>query len=436
MPLLSTLCRDCGVVNEVPVRPARCPSCGSPRLLAHAELTALGIAHIDCDAFYASVEKRDNPSLRDQPVIVGGGHRGVVLAACYIARIYGVRSAMPMFKARQLCPQAVVVPPDMAKYQAVGEQVRRLMLATTPLVEPLSIDEAFLDLAGTERLHHGCPAGTLAMLALRIESEVGVTVSIGLSYNKFLAKVASDLDKPRGFAVIGRGEAVTFLAPKPVSLIWGVGRALGERLAQDGVATIGQLQAVAERDLVKRYGVIGHRLACFARGEDERRVEPDAPARSISAETTFDGDLSDVRALADALWPLCERVAARLRHSDAAARTVVLKLKTAEFQIVTRRHRLPTQTQLAEVLYRATLPLLAREADGRRFRLIGIGGIDLGDGKDADPADLLDPEGRRLAELERVVEAVRERLGPDAIRRGRGLAAQPGRRDRQGKPRR
>ena len=435
MPLLSTLCRDCGVVNEVTVRPARCPSCGSPRLVAHAELTALGIAHIDCDAFYASVEKRDNPSLRDQPVIVGGGHRGVVLAACYVARIYGVRSAMPMFKARQLCPQAVVVPPDMGKYQAVGERVRRLMRATTPLVEPLSIDEAFLDLAGTERLHHRCPAGTLAMLALRIESEAGVTVSIGLSYNKFLAKVASDLDKPRGFAVIGRGEAVTFLAPQPVSLIWGVGRALGERLAQDGVATIGQLQAVAERDLVERYGVIGHRLACFACGEDERRVEPDAPARSISAETTFDGDLSDVRALADALWPLCERVAARLRHSDAAVRTVVLKLKTAEFQIVTRRHRLPTPTQLAEVLYRTTLPLLAREADGRRFRLIGVGGIDLGDGKDADPADLLDPEGRRLAALERVVETVRERLGRDAIRKGRGLAAQPGPRDGRGGPR-
>jgi DNA polymerase-4 len=429
MALLSTLCRDCGALGEAPARPTRCPACGAPRLLAHPELATLSIAHIDCDAFYASVEKRDNPSLRDKPVVVGGSHRGVVMAACYVARIYGVRSAMPMYRARQLCPQAVVVPPDMEKYQEVGQQVRRLMLATTPQVEPLSIDEAFLDLTGTERLHHSCPARTLAMLAQRIESEVGVTVSIGLSYNKFLAKVASDLDKPRGFAMIGQAEAATFLATKPVNLIWGVGRALGARLAQDGIATIGQLQQESERDLVRRYGSIGRRLACFARGEDDRRVEPDAPLKSVSAETTFDSDLSDAGALADTLWPLCERVAARLRHSDVAAHTVVLKLKTAEFRIVTRRHRLPAPTQLAEVLYRAALPLLTAEADGRRFRLIGVGGMDLADARDADPADLLDPEGRRRAQLERVVETVRDRLGPDAIRKGRGLVARHGRRD-------
>jgi len=323
----------------------------------------------------------------------------------------------------------------MGKYQSVGEQVRRLMLTTTPLVEPLSIDEAFLDLSGTERLHHSCPARTLAMLALRIESEIGVTVSIGLSYNKFLAKVASEIDKPRGFAVIGRGEAMTFLAAKPVGLIWGVGRALGAKLAEDGIATIGQLQGEAERDLVRRYGAIGHRLARFARGEDDRRVEPDAPLKSVSAETTFDSDFSDVGALADALWPLCERVAARLRHGDVAARTVVLKLKTAEFRVVTRRHRLPAPTQLAEILYRTALPMLTGEADGRRFRLIGVGGMDLADARDADPADLLDPEGRRMAQLERVVETVRDRLGPDAIRKGRGLVTRSGRRHDQGGPR-
>jgi DNA polymerase-4 len=389
-------------------------------------LTTLGIAHLDCDAFYATVEKRDNPDLRDKPVLVGGSHRGVVMAACYIARISGVRSAMPMFKARQLCPQAVVVPPDMAKYQAVGEQVRQLMLATTPLVEPLSIDEAFLDLSGTERLHQSCPARTLAMLARRIESEIGITVSIGLSYNKFLAKVASDLDKPRGFAVIGKSEAATFLAAKPVGLIWGVGRALAARLAQDGIATIGQLQTESEGDLVRRYGAIGHRLARFARGEDSRPVDPDAPLKSVSAETTFDSDISDAGALADVLWPLCERVAARLRHGDVAAHTVVLKLKTAEFKIITRRHRLPALTQVAEVLYRAALQMLTAEADGRRFRLIGVGGIDLGDPRDADPADLLDPEGRRRVEIERVVEAVRDRLGPDAIRKGRGFRGREG----------
>jgi DNA polymerase-4 len=435
MPLLSTLCRDCAAVGTVSAPPGRCPACGSPRLLAHPELTALDIAHIDCDAFYASVEKRDNPDLRDKPVIVGGGRRGVVMAACYVARIHGVRSAMPMFKALQLCPEAVVVPPDMEKYQAVGEQVRRLMLATTPLVEPLSIDEAFLDLGGTDRLHHSCPARTLARLAFRIESEIGVTVSIGLSYNKFLSKVASDLDKPRGFAVIGREEAVDFLAGKPVGLIWGVGRALAQRLAEDGIATIGQLQGTEERDLVRRYGAIGHRLASFARGEDDRAVDPDTPTKSISAETTFETDLSDVGQLAAILWPLCERVAARLRQAELGARTVVLKLKSRDFQIVTRRHRLEAPTQLADLLYRTALPLLSHEADGRRFRLIGVGGTDLVPARDADPADLLDPDGRRMAGLERAIETVRGRLGPDSIRRGRGLVVAPVRPARRDKPR-
>jgi DNA polymerase IV len=214
---MSVLCRDC--VARFAERPARCPSCGSPRLLAHAELDSLAIAHLDCDAFYASVEKRDNPALRDQPVIVGGGRRGVVSAACYIARLYGVRSAMPMFKALAACPHATVIHPDMAKYARVGREVRDMMRSLTPLVEPLSIDEAFLDLAGTEHLHHGSPARSLARLALEVERRIGVTVSIGLSYNKFLAKIASDLDKPRGFAVIGRGEAVEFLGGKPVGLI-------------------------------------------------------------------------------------------------------------------------------------------------------------------------------------------------------------------------
>ncbi len=431
MPGRSTLCRDCAAID--PAAAARCSACGSPRLLAHPELTVLGIAHIDCDAFYASIEKRDNPDLRDQPVIVGGGRRGVVSAACYVARIYGVRSAMPMFQARQLCPEAVVVAPDMEKYQAVGEQVRQMMLAVTPLVEPLSIDEAFLDLAGTDRLHHSSPAETLARLALKIESEIGITVSIGLSYNKFLAKVASDLGKPRGFAVIGRGEAVAFLRAKPVSLIWGVGRSLAQRLAEDGIATIGQLHEIDERDLVARYGAIGRRLARLARGADDRRVEPNAPTKSVSAETTLDLDLSDAGRLAMVMWPLCERVAARLRQADCGARTVVLKLKSADFRIVTRRHRLEAPTQLAEVLYQAALPMLARETDGRRFRLIGVGGTDLTEARDADPRDLLDPAGRRMAAIERVIETVRGRLGADSIRKGRGLVAPPPGRRRPGR---
>ncbi|HTO40183.1 MAG TPA: hypothetical protein VL026_04345, partial [Rhizomicrobium sp.] len=187
---------------------ARCGSCGSRRVVAHAELETLSIAHLDCDAFYAAIEKRDNPELRDRPVLVGGtSRRGVVSTACYVARIAGARSAMPMYKALELCPNAVVIKPNFAKYTAASKAMRSMMLELTPLVEPLSLDEAFLDLTGTERLHGQSAARTMARLTKRIENEIGITVSVGLSFNKFLAKLASDLDKPRGFAVIGVGEA-------------------------------------------------------------------------------------------------------------------------------------------------------------------------------------------------------------------------------------
>ena len=421
---MAALCRDCASPLAAD-QSRRCPACGSPRLIAHRELDQLAIAHIDCDAFYASVEKRDDPGLRDKPVIVGGGRRGVVSAACYVARIYGVRSAMPMFKALKLCPQAVVIHPNMRKYQAVGREVRRLMLESTPLVEPLSIDEAFLDLSGTERLHHGSPARTLVRLARRIEAEIGVTVSIGLSYNKFLAKVASDLDKPRGFSVIGRAEARDFLARRPVGLIWGVGKALQQGLEQDGIRMIGQLTELEERDLVARYGAIGRRLARFARGEDERVVEPASPAKSISAETTFDQDLASPAALQGELWPLCETVAARLKRAGLASRTVTLKLKGADFRGLTHSRTLSAPTQLAEVLFRAALPLLQAEARGRLYRLIGIGASGLGPAADADPPDLLDPEAGRQAKVERAIDAVRAKLGGDAIVKGRAFTATP-----------
>jgi DNA polymerase-4 len=417
---MTALCRDCARIDRSgPTSGSRCPQCGSPRRLAHAELAELTIAHIDCDAFYASVEKRDDPALRDRPVIVGGGRRGVVSAACYVARMYGVRSAMPMFKALKACPHAVVIPPDMAKYSRVGRQVRDLMLAATPAVEPLSIDEAFLDLGGTERLHHGPAAETLARLALRIEAEIGITVSVGLSYNKYLAKIASDLDKPRGFSVIGRGDALAFLAPRPVSLIWGVGRAMQAQLAANGIHRIGQLQAMGREELIRAYGSVGDRLFHFARGEDDRTVEPDAPTKSISAETTFDRDIAKLSDLADELWPLCERVAARLRRNELAGRGVTLKLKTDGFRLLTRSRRLPGPTQLAEILYRTARPLLEAEADGRRFRLIGIGAAELTDAAEADKPDLFEPEVRRIVGVERAMEAVRAKMGAQAIRKGR-----------------
>lgn len=420
---MAALCRDC----STPIQPrdvtGRCPACGSPRILSHPELDTLAIAHVDCDAFYASVEKRDNPALVDRPVIIGSRRRGVVMTCCYVARMYGIGSAMPMFKALKRCPEAVVLSPDMKKYQAASRQVRVLMLDVTPLVEPVSIDEAFLDLTGTERLHKGSPARTLIRLAQAIERELDLTVSIGLSYNKFLAKIASALDKPRGFAVIGRAEALEFLRPKPVSLIWGVGAALQRRLIRDGITTIGQLKNLEEVELVARYGTIGRRLARFSRGEDDRRVTPDAPAKSISAETTLEQDIAALDGLKRALWPLCERVAKRLKHGAVAGRVVTLKLKTTDFKLRTRSQRLATPTQLAEVLYRSALWLLEREADGTAFRLLGVGAGALTPAAQAEMPDLLDPATERRAQTERIIDEVRAKLGDAAIQKGRSLLA-------------
>ena len=385
---MTSLCRECGTLAAEPPAERRCLGCGSPRLVEHPELSELTLAHIDCDAFYATVEKRDHPELLDRPVIVGGGHRGVVLACCYVARLHGIRSAMPMFKALEACPDAVVIRPDMAKYRAVGLQVRSLMESVTPQVQPLSIDEAFLDLAGTERLHGGPAARTLALLAGRVEREAGVTVSIGLSYNKFLAKLASDLDKPRGFAVVGRGEALAFLAPRPVGLLWGVGATLQRRLARDAITTIGDLRERTERELVARYGAIGRRLYRFSRGEDERAVTTDAPTKSVSVETTFDRDLAAPEALAEELEPLARQLAKRLNENALATAGITLKLKTSRFKIITRSRALANPTQRAEVLYRAALSLLREAADGTSYRLIGIGGDRLVDAERADPPDL------------------------------------------------
>jgi DNA polymerase IV len=330
----SSLCRDC--LAPRPAAARRCHACGSPRLLAHPERDSLTIAHIDCDAFYAAVEKRDDPALRDKPLIVGGGRRGVVATCCYIARTFGVRSAMPMFKALALCPDAVVRKPDMARYTTVARQVREMMLDLTPQVEPLSIDEAFLDLAGTDRLHQGSPALTLARFARQLEKEIGITVSVGLSYCKFLAKIASDLDKPRGFAIIGRAQARAFLADKPVGLIWGVGAVAQERLARDGFRTIGDIQALSETDFMRRLGGEGQRLWRLANGVDDRSVSPERETKSVSAETTFEEDVSDAKALARVLLALSEKVSARLKASGLGGETITLKLKTADFRLRTR----------------------------------------------------------------------------------------------------
>jgi DNA polymerase-4 len=415
-------CRDCCArLPREAAATVRCPRCRSPRLARHAELFDLAIGHIDCDAFYAAIEKRDHPALRDKPLIIGGGTRGVVSTACYIARISGVRSAMPIFKARKLCPDAVIMPPNMAKYQKVGREVRALMLELTPLVEPLSIDEAFLDLAGTARLHKMSPAESLARLALRIEREIGITVSIGLSHNKFLAKIASDLNKPRGFSVIGKAETLAFLADKPVRFVWGIGQKTGDGLAKDGLTTLGQIQDMTERDLTARYGKLGAHLWHLARGQDERIVDPDGDAKSISAENTFDVDLTELDALLRELWPLCEKVSERLKRAGLAGGNVHLKLKTSGFRIVSRQMGLGAPTQLAETLFRCGRALLEREVNGTCYRLIGIGVGDIHDAVEADPMDLADPDAVQRRKVEAAIDAVRAKLGKDSIGKGRGI---------------
>ena len=406
-------CRDCR--RDVPDGSGRCSSCGSPRLLRHSELETLAIAHVDCDAFYASIEKRDNPSLKDKPVIVGGGARGVVLTACYVARTFGIKSAMPMFEARRLCPHATIVSPRMDEYARIGREVRALMSELTPVVEPVSIDEAFMDLSGTSRLHGTNPAKALARFAHEVENDLGITVSIGLSCNKFLAKIASDLDKPRGFAVLGREEASAFLAPKSVTWIFGVGKIAQQRLARDGVRTIGDLQRLGERELIRRYGAEGRRLARLAHGIDDRCVQAQRETKSISAETTFERDLADFRPLELHLWQLCERVSSRLKRSALAGSTVTLKLKTADFRLRTRAQSLAHPTQLAGRIFGVGRDLLAIQADGTMFRLIGIGMSSLGPAEGAELADLVD---RRTAEAEQAMDRLREKFGERAVIRG------------------
>lgn len=383
------LCRDCGETFEQNTA-KRCPACQSPRLISHSELLQLDIAHLDCDAFYAAVEKRDNPELVDRPLIIGGGRRGVVSTACYIARLYGVGSAMPMFKALEACPDAVVMRPSMQKYQAVGREVRDMMRTVAPRIQPVSIDEAYLDLSEPNEGSSGSPAQRLVSLAQRIENEIGITVSIGLSYNKSLAKLASDFDKPRGFTLVGRAEAQEFLAPLSVRKIWGVGPAFAGRLQRDGINRIGQLQDRSVDDLTRRYGNMGRQLARFARGQDDRKVEPRGESKSVSAETTLESNRSELAELEPVLARLSDRVADRLERHALAGQTVILKLKTADFSLKTRSMTLSSPTQRSAVINRAGKTLLTREVDGTRYRLIGIGVSKLADAAVADQPDMLE----------------------------------------------
>ncbi len=409
-------CRDC--LEPAQLIDRRCKKCRSPKILRHAELHNLSIAHIDCDAFYASVEKRDNPELLDKPVIVGGQTRGVVSTACYIARIHGVKSAMPMFQALKLCPEAVVIKPNMAKYAVAGKQVREIMFEYTPLVQPISIDEAFLDLTGTTRVHGQSPALSLAKLIQKIEREVGITASVGLSHNKFLAKMASDLEKPRGFSVIGKAETKEFLAQKSVGSIWGVGQAMQAQLSKAGITRISQLQTIEKTDLLRRFGNLGARLYHLSRGEDLRDVSIESETKSISSETTFNENISDYDDLEPILWSLSQKVSRRAKSANLAGLTVTLKLKNTEFQNRTRAASLQEPTRLAHRIFEAAKPLLKKETNGAMFRLLGVGISHLSESTQDDEINSLDHHSATLTKAELAIDKIRRKFGNAAVERG------------------
>lgn len=416
---MPSLCRDCDSFRQD--RFEACDRCGSYRVLQHPELETLSIAHIDCDAFFAAIEKRDNPELKDKPVIVGGGKRGVVATCCYIARLNGVRSAMPMFKALKACPEAVVVKPRREAYSTASKHIRGKLETLTPKVQMISIDEGYLDLSGTTRLAGAFPALSLSRLAREIERDIGITISIGLSENKFLAKTASELDKPRGFALISQSEAMALLAPKPVSFLHGVGKQLAKKLERDGFRCVGDLQNSEARDLIRHYGETGLWLHQRSRGIDNRPVRTDSVRKSVSSERTFNDDLSDYALLEDRLWEVCEETAMRAKRHSIEGATVTLKLKTKDFRSLTRSVTLSTPTNLANALFRVTKPMLAKEVQGNRsFRLIGVGLSHLQDAR-WDARDLVDPSIEKRAKAERASDAARSKFGDASVVTGRAI---------------
>lgn len=400
----------------------RCINCGSPRIVSHPELFDLSIAHMDCDAFYASVEKRENPELASKPVIIGGGKRGVVSTCCYVARIQGVRSAMPMFQALKLCPNAVIIKPRMDVYVEVSRAVRKMMDELTPSIEPLSLDEAFLDLTGTRKLHGVPPAIMLGRLTKRMKDELGITGSIGLSHNKFLAKIASDQNKPQGYSVIGKAETQEFLAAQKVGVIWGVGAVAQASLEKAGIRMISDLIRWEKDDLIARFGNMGERLYHLARGQDRRRVSAKAPVKSISNETTFFEDTADHHLLDGHLWRMSEKVADRAKAKDQAGCVVTLKLKKSDFKSLTRRITLPDSTQSADRIYRTARALMDNAEKEGPFRLIGVGISQIVESNEADRApDLLDTSAGKRVQVEKATDEIRKRFGSKAILKGRSL---------------
>lgn len=410
---MPTLCRDCFLFEEIVV--AKCPNCGSRRLVSHKDLESLNIAHIDCDAFYAAIHKREDNALLDKPVIVGGGNRGVVATACYIARGYGIKSAMPMFRALKLCPDAIVIKPNMDLYSTAARKIREMMFALTPLVEPVSIDEAYLDLSGTERLHGKKPAQLVAELAKDIENQIGISVSIGLSVNKFLAKTASDMDKPRGFYALSQSDVQTILWPRKIGFLHGVGPQSVKKLNMTGYDTIEDIAKADPQKLFLTFGDFGNRIYKMAHGNDSRKLDTNSKRKSISSETTLFEDLDGKEALYPILKNLAERVAKSARKKNIAGITVSLKLKTASFRNINRQVTLNEPTQTARAMLNAIVPVFEREMGKGPYRLIGIGLNDLVSPENADLGDLINTKAQKHASLERALDKISDKFGNTAI---------------------
>ena len=430
------VCRDCLLAGyygfteqEEAASGLSCPSCGGGRVVLHDELFSLTMAHIDCDAFYCSVEKRDNPELKDKPVIVGGGDRGVVAAACYVARQYGIRSAMPSWQARKACPDLVVIKPRMSHYQHVGRQIRQMMLSLTPLVQPLSIDEAFLDLSGTQKLHKKSPAEVLAAFQHRVSSEIGVTVSVGLAQNKSMAKIASDQDKPDGFYVIGQAESQSWLHDKPVNILFGLGKVTSKKLNTAGLHKCGDIAACPSPQLRTLLGRDSERVKQLACGIDPRSVETSRAAKSISSETTFPKDISALPDLLSIAETQAQSVSQRLKEQDKQAVNVTIKLKRPNHRVLTRTRRLDRPTQMAHRLFEVAAELIEMESGpDKAWRLLGVGVSVLEDeaglAEAAGPGlDLFDHQvqdkGQRQDRLEKAMDSVRTKLGPELVKTGR-----------------
>ena len=416
---ITSICREC--LSTFDSKVLYCANCESLNLISHKEIEKLDIAHVDCDAFYASIEKRDNPKLKNSAVIIGGGKRGVVATACYLARIKGVRSAMPMYKALKLCPSAIIIKPNMSKYRDASRKIQNLMNQLTPLTEPISLDEAFLDLSGTKKLHKKIPAVLLAELSKKINQEVGISVSIGLSYNKFLAKICSDLDKPKGFSLLGRGDSKKFLSSQPVEILWGVGKILKRKLNDDGIKTISQIEELGIKEVINRYGSIGSHIYSLSQGKDLRRVVPQRQIKSISHETTFENDISDKEVLEKKLWSLCEKVSKRSKEKGLGGQTITLKLKTKEFKLISRSCTIDEPTQIGELIFQNSKTLLDREDDKVKYRLIGVGISNLKDSELCDLYYLINISKTKNAKIEYAIDDIRNKFGKDLIKKGRSI---------------